>query len=237
MTYQNNTENLEEFNLIIGQNSGSGICLHNFKILLDNNPLSLKLLEIEEARKNFEIIKDDEQPVVFGLDNDSYTTLEIPYVLPDQTLTVSANIEIPITYPTKSTIEFFFPLTYPRKKSNDEILHCEDFQFSCKFNSLPLKSNSITSNPEGKLDLNQSTYIIDHLDRNISKLSIFYDLNPPVNSNNLDDVRIPTKQLKENTDQLLLFQEIMTFQTQTTLVKNSFLLLIVQVQCNTMKLI
>ena len=157
MIYKNDTEILEKYTLLIGQSSASNICLHDFKILLDNNSLSLKIMEKEEAKRQFEKLKDDNQPTAFGIGTDSYSSLEIPYVLPNQTVTISAEFELPVSYPTKSTIEFFYPLTYPKEKSNDEIIKCDDFQFTCKFNSFPLKPNSVTSNPEGKLNIKTST--------------------------------------------------------------------------------
>lgn len=194
MSFQNVTNKLEEYKVLIGQSSSSNICLHDFKMLIDNNPFTLKIMKSEDSRQHYENYKDDNQQTVFGVGNDSYASIMIPYILPNQTLKISSEFELPISFPTKSTIEFFFPLTYPVDKSNDKVLECNDFHFICKFNSLPLKPNSVTSNPEGKMNPRDSNYIIDHLDPTISQISILYDLNPPIYSGDLNDARIPTNQ-------------------------------------------
>ena len=97
---------------------------------------------------------------------DSYTSLSIPYVLPKQELTLSANFEVPITFISNNINGIFFPLTYPTFK-DDEIVKCNDFHFACKFNSDQFQPNSISSNPEGVFDSQTSTYTAN-------KLNFFY---------------------------------------------------------------
>lgn len=132
MTYLNETKDLKKYTISIGENS-SNICLHDFNIKIDKNPFIIKIMEKEEARKIFKNkIRDNEQ-AVFGEGSDSYTTIEIPNVLPNQVLTISAEFEIPVSFPSKNTIGVIFPLTCPSDYGDPTILKCSDFHFSSKF--------------------------------------------------------------------------------------------------------
>ena len=100
--------------------------------------------------------------------------------------------EMPLSMASKNVVGLSFPLTYPSSK-NSEILTCDDLNFICQFKLFPLKINSISSNPAGKLDLTTSTYSIDHLDQNLSSISIIFDPNvPEINStSDIDQVQSP----------------------------------------------
>lgn len=53
MTFLNDSEKLDIFQILIGQLSSNNVCLHDFKILLDNNPLILNIMEKNEAEQIF----------------------------------------------------------------------------------------------------------------------------------------------------------------------------------------
>lgn len=98
--------------------------------------------------------------------------------------------EMPLSIISKNVFGLTFSLTYPSSK-NSEILQCSDFNFVCQFKLFPLKSNSISSNPIGKLDLSTSTYSIDHLDQNLSSISIKFDPKTPDVSDDIDHIQKP----------------------------------------------
>lgn len=197
MSYQNDTEEAYEYTIVF-ENIICNACIHDFEILLDENPIKLKghenhnvdlgiyLLKRRIKSHEYEITPR-EYPI---LNRDNY--LIIKYVFPNQILKIMAEFEMPIQYTSRSTFEIFFPLSCCGYVKS-HILKCDDFHFSCKFNSLPLKSNSISSNPDGKLNLQESTYIIDHLDPEILQLNITYDLNPPKKSKNQGLIQMPIK--------------------------------------------
>ena len=129
---------------------------------------------------------------IYGIGNDSYAIFDLPQILQNQVITVSMEFEMPLSMPSKNVVGLSFPLTYP-SSTNSEILVCDDFNFECKVKLFPLKINSISSNPAGKLDLTTSTYSIDHLDQNLSSISITFDPNvPDINStSDIDQIQSP----------------------------------------------
>ena len=196
ISYQNDTENVYEYSILFG-NLISNVCIHDFKLLLDENPISLKGHENVNLERELDLLKDkkpyyeyDIKPVVYKPIRKDYLILK--YVFPNQILKIFAEFEMPIQYLSRSAFEINFPLSYSGY-SKRHILKCENFHFTCKFNSIPLKQNSITSNPEGKINLQESNYIIDHLDPEISQISILYDLNPLTFSKNHDLIQMQMK--------------------------------------------
>lgn len=77
MFFKNETPKLEKYHVLIGQSSSSNICLHDFKVMLDSNPLSIKIMEKDEAKRIFIKSEEENKNVVFGIGNDSYAYLEI----------------------------------------------------------------------------------------------------------------------------------------------------------------
>ena len=102
--------------------------------------------------------------------------MNIPYILPNQELTLSVNFELPITFISNDVNGIFFPLTCPTY-DDDEVVKCEDFHFKCKFNTDQFQPNSISSNPKGVFDLQTSTYTINKLDPSLTNISINYNPN------------------------------------------------------------
>ena len=179
MKFTNETHPISNFELKIGQGTNNKIGLHNLKVALDDVPYLIQLRPKEEAKKLFiDILQSDTSIPIYGTGNDSYAVMELPQILQNQEITVSMEFEMPLSMIAENVIGLTFPLTYPSSK-NSEILSCSNFNFACKFNLLPLKHNSISSNPAGKLDLATSTYTIDHLDQNLSSISIMIDPNRP----------------------------------------------------------
>ena len=190
MIFTNETHLMSNFELKIGQGSNNKIGLHNLKIALDDVPYLIQLRPKKEAKKLFKkMLQSDEISPIYGIGNDSYAVMELPQILQNQVITVSMEFEMPLSMITENVIGLTFPLTYPSSK-NSKILSCSNFRFACKFNFLPLKPNSISSNPAGKLDLTTSTYTIDHLDQNYSSISIIIDPNRPnAAASNIDHIQ------------------------------------------------
>lgn len=141
----------------------------------------------KEGHETFiDIVNNQYQQAVFGIGTDSYASLNIPYVLPNQELTLSANFELPITFISNDVNGIFFPLTYPTYR-DDEVVKCEDFSFSCKFSTDQFQPNSISSNPEGVFDLQTSTYTVNKLDPAFSNISINYNPNSATKTVSLDN--------------------------------------------------
>ncbi|KAK8838593.1 von Willebrand factor A domain-containing protein 5A [Tritrichomonas musculus] len=187
MKYRNEKEKMQQYHILIGKSSASKICLHDFNIKLDENPFTIKILEKNEGRQIFiDKAYNQYQQAVFGIGTDTSAELNLPYVLPNQELTLSANFELPVTFISNDTSGIFFPLTYPSFE-NDEIVKCDDFQFSCKFNQDQFQPNSISSNPEGVFDQQTSIYTVNQLDPTLTKISINYNPNTPKNVISLND--------------------------------------------------
>ena len=53
MDFQNDSEKLDIFLILIGQFSSNNLYLHDFKILLDNNPLVLNIMKKNVAAQIF----------------------------------------------------------------------------------------------------------------------------------------------------------------------------------------
>ena len=175
MKFHNQKSELDDFTLLIGKNENSKICLHDFKVKIDENPFILQIMEVNEAKKIFEQKVSDNEQAVFGIGDDSYASIGIPNILPNQLVTISVNFELPVTYISENCIGIFFPLTYPGR-DNDEVMKCSNFKFSLNFRSLHLKKDLISSNPEGQIDLSEFTYFIDKLDPSITAISIMINL-------------------------------------------------------------
>ena len=187
MKFLNQTSELDDFKLLIGKNENSNICLHDFQAKIDENPFIIKIMEVNEAKEIFEQKVSNNEQAVFGVGDDSYASIDIPNILPDQIVTISVNFELPVTYTSENSIGLFFPLTYPGTE-NDEVMKCSNFQFSLNFQSLQLKENSISSNPDGTIDLSNLTYVIDKLEPSITTVSIMIDLNQPTFSDKICQV-------------------------------------------------
>ena len=192
MKFTNETHPISNFELKIGQGTNNKIGLHNLKVALDDVPYLIQLRPKEEAKKLFsEMLQSDNISPIYGIGNDSYAVMELPQILQNQVITVSMEFEMPLSMITENVLGLTFPLTYPSSK-NSEILSCSNFNFAIKFNFLPLRPNSISSNPAGKLDLTTSTYTIDHLDQNYSSISIMIDPNrPDATSSDMDHIQCP----------------------------------------------
>ena len=174
MIFLNDYCSLDDFTILIGKNTNSRICLHDFQVKVDENPFLLQIIEIKEAQKNFrEKIKEGEK-AVFGIGDDSYATIAIPNILRNQMVTISVNFELPVTFISHDTIGIFFPLTLPGL-NNDKLLKCSDFYFSLNFSYYHLPGTFITSNPDGNIDFLTRTYTIDHLDPTLTNLSISFN--------------------------------------------------------------
>lgn len=186
MTYINETQILEDYQINIGKNSGGNICLHDYNIKIDNNPFIINIMKKEEAKQIFENKIAQDGNAVYGEGGDSYSSIQIPNILPNQVLTISAEFELPVTFPTKDTIGIIFPLTCPCHEGST-ILNCADFHFSCKFSSFSLNEKSITSNPGGTLDLSSKTYSINHIDQKLTSISIMYDPNIQAQTFSIDN--------------------------------------------------
>ena len=176
MKFINQNLKLDNFKLLIGKKENSKICLHDFQVKIDENPFVLKLREVNEAKEIFAQKVRNNEPAVFGVGDVSYASIDIPNILPNQLVTISANFELPATYISENNIGIFFPITYPGTKY-DEVMKCSNFKFSLNFQSLQLNENSISSNPDGTIDLSKFTYFIDKLEPSITSISIMIDLN------------------------------------------------------------
>ena len=187
MKFFNDLQTIDQYHVLIGKSSANKICLHDFNIKLDENPFSIQIVGKKEG---FEIYLDkiytQNEEAVFGIGADSHATLDIRYVLPNQELTLSANFELPITFISNEINGIFFPLTYPTY-NDDKIIQCEDFRFTCKFNTDQFQPNSISSNPDGVFDLQTSTYTVDKLDPTLTNISINYNPNSATNSVSLNN--------------------------------------------------
>lgn len=143
MSFLNETQKLQDFDLVIGKSTNSNVCLHDFNIKINNNPFIINVMKKVEARELFEQKIQDNGQAVFGEGGDSYAEIKIPNILPSQALTVSAEFELPVTFPTQNTIGIIFPLTCPSLKGNDTILECSNFRFLCRFPSTKLTEKLI----------------------------------------------------------------------------------------------
>ncbi|KAK8838500.1 von Willebrand factor A domain-containing protein 5A [Tritrichomonas musculus] len=179
MKFFNQNSKLDNFKLLIGKNENSKICLHDFQVKIDENPFVLKLMEVNEAKEIFEQKVSNNEQAIFGVGDDSYASIDIPNILSKQLVTISVNFELPVTYISENNIGIFFPITYPGTKY-DEIMKCSNFKFSLNFQSLQLNENSISSNPEGTIDLSKFSYFIDKLEPSITFISIMIDLNQSI---------------------------------------------------------
>lgn len=117
MKFLNQTSDVDDFKLLIGKNENSKICLHDFQVKIDKNLFIIKLMEVNEAKEIFEQKVSNNEQAVFGVGDDSYASIDIPNILPDQIVTISVNFELPVTYTSENSIGLFFPLTYQGTES------------------------------------------------------------------------------------------------------------------------
>lgn len=186
MKFSNDQEKIDEYQILIGKSSANKICLHDFNIKLDENPFKIEIVEKNEGYQIFiDKAYNQYQQAAFGIGTDTYASISIPYVLPKQELTLSAQFELPITFVSNDINGIFFPLTYPTYRE-DKIVECDDFKFVCKFHKNQYKPNSISSNPEGVFDSQTSTYFVNKLVPNLASISINYNPNSETKKTSLD---------------------------------------------------
>lgn len=75
-------------------------------------------MEKKEAKSCFFFFKKkgENENAVYCEGVDSYANIKIPNILPNQVLTISAEFELPVTFPTKDTIKNFHLITSRKKK-------------------------------------------------------------------------------------------------------------------------
>ena len=184
-SFKNTDENLDKYKFEIGNDLNSQFGFHNIKVEIDENEYMIQMQEIKEASKDFKEMEKNNEQAIFGKGDECYSVLYITNVLQNQTIKITVEFEIPVTFISENIICLFFPLNYPNNNGN---IKCDNFNFSVKCSLFELKEKSVISNPSGNFDPSTKTYTINHLEQTTSQISMTLDSNPPLLTNNLDDI-------------------------------------------------
>ena len=184
-SFKNTDQSLDKYKFEIGNDLNDQVGFHNIKVEIDGNEYKIKIQEIKEARSGFKEMEKNGEQAIFGKGTEYFSVLNITNVLQNQTIKISVDFELPVTFLSENIIGLFFPLSYP---NNDGNIKCDNFSFSVKCSLFELKEKSVISNPSGNFNHSTKTYTINHLEKSTSQISMTLDSNPPVLTNDLDEI-------------------------------------------------
>ena len=128
-TFKNEDEELDKYKFLIGNDNNNQIGYHNIKVKIDENDYTIKMQALKEAESSHKQMEENGEQSVFGKGDEYYSILHISNVRQNQSLTISIDFELPVTFISDNNIYLVFPLNYPNNEGN---IKCDEFHLSVK---------------------------------------------------------------------------------------------------------